>query len=177
MHSPDQSNPQTQKIVVLGIGNTLLSDDGVGIHVINELKSAQSDQRLQKANIQFLDGGTLGYLLIDRVSDADGVVIVDSANLNAAAGTVRVMNGVDVDRYLFDNPSSSVHEVGLIDLLQMMSLNNQAPQLRALVGIQPESLGWGTEMSPAVAACIPAASEAVWKVLDNWIGQAEKCLS
>lgn len=177
MQSLNHSHPRQPNLIVLGIGNTLLCDDGVGIHVIHELQRLQLDLQLPRANVQFLDGGTLGYLLIDRVSEADGMVIVDSANLGEAAGTVRVIDGDAVERYLSENPSSSVHEVGLIDLLQMMTLNNQAPRLRALVGIQPESLGWGTEMSPAVAASVPAASGAVRDILESWIGRADKCPS
>jgi hydrogenase maturation protease len=172
-----QSPSESPSVVVLGIGNTLMCDDGVGIHVIHELQRGEEGRSTPRANIQFLDGGTLGYLLIDRVSDADGLIIVDSANLGAAPGTVRVIDGDEVDHYLADNPSSSVHEVGLIDLLQMMTLNREAPRLRALVGVQPESMGWGTEMTPAVRASVPAASAAVTKILEGWIGRVEPCPS
>jgi hydrogenase maturation protease len=86
-------------------------------------------------------------------------------------GTVRVIDGEEVDRYLAENPCSSVHEVGLIDLLQMMNLTHQAPRHCALVGIQPESIGWGTEMSRSVAASIPAASKAVNDILQGWIAR------
>jgi hydrogenase maturation protease len=169
MHSPSLSQPRAQKLVVLGIGNTLMSDDGVGIHVINDLQGKQKDLLLPQGDIEILDGGTLGFLLVDRISEADGLVVVDSANLGEPAGTVRVIDGPEIDRFLDENPSLSVHEVGLVDLLQMMALSGQAPGLRALVGIQPEMIGWGTEMSPAVAAGIPKASQAVTQVLTQWI--------
>jgi hydrogenase maturation protease len=172
-----RSPSKSPNVIVLGIGNTLMCDDGVGIHVIHELQRGEKGRPTPRENIQFLDGGTLGYLLIDRVSDADGLIIVDSANLGAAPGTVRVIDGDEVDRYLADNPSSSVHEVGLIDLLQMLTLNREAPRLRALVGVQPESMGWGTEMTPAVSASVPAASAAVTKILEGWIGRVESCPS
>jgi hydrogenase maturation protease len=113
--------------------------------------------------------------LIDRLSDAEGMIIVDSANLGQPSGSVRLMDDTDMDRFLDDNSSSSVHEVGLIDLLQMMTLNDEVPRLRALVGIQPELLGWGTQLSPAVAASIPAASRAVTQVLEDWIKQGQTC--
>jgi hydrogenase maturation protease len=156
---------------VLGIGNTLMSDDGVGIHVIRDLLGRQKDRLLPEGNIEILDGGTLGFLLVDRLAEADGMVVVDAANLGEAAGSVRVIDDAEIDRFLDDNPSLSVHEVGLVDLLQMMALSGQTPRLRALVGIQPEMIGWGTEMSPAVAAGIPRASRAVTQVLTQWIEQ------
>jgi hydrogenase maturation protease len=172
MPGPIHALPRAPKLVVLGIGNTLMSDDGVGIHVIHELQGRQKCQLLPQGNIEILDGGTLGFLLIDRLAEADGMVVVDAANLGEAAGTVRVMGEAEIDRFLDDNPSLSVHEVGLVDLLQMMALSGQTPRLRALVGIQPETIGWGTEMSPAVAAGIPQASRAVTQVLTQWIEQA-----
>jgi hydrogenase maturation protease len=137
------------------------------------LQAQQRDGLLPEGEIEILDGGTLGYLLIDRISDADGMIIVDSANLRLPPGSVRVLIDNEIDQFLEDNWSSSVHEVGLIDLLQMMTLNNEAPRLRALVGIQPELMGWGTEMSPAVAANIPVACRAVTQVLEQWIVQVE----
>jgi hydrogenase maturation protease len=148
-----------------------MSDDGVGIHVIHDLQGKQMGRLLPEGNIEILDGGTLGFLLVDRLSEADGMVVVDAANLGEAAGTVRVMDDAEIDRFLDDNPSLSVHEVGLVDLLQMMALSGRAPRLRALVGIQPETIGWGTEMSPAVAAGIPKASHAVTQVLAQWIAK------
>jgi hydrogenase maturation protease len=175
MRSQSDRSRRPQRLIVLGIGNTLMSDDGAGIHVVQALQSLQRSARLPEGDIEILDGGTLGYLLIDRISDADGLIIVDSANLGQAPGAVRVMVASEIDRFLDDNQSTSVHEVGLIDLLQMMALNHEAPRLRALVGIQPEMMGWGTELSPVVAASIPLASSAVRKILECWIGQEEKC--
>jgi hydrogenase maturation protease len=127
------------------------------------------DRLLPQGNIEILDGGTLGFLLVDRLAEADGIVVVDAANIGEAAGSVRVIDDADIDRFLDDNPSLSVHEVGLVDLLQMMALSGQTPRLRALVGVQPETIGWGTEMSPAVAAGVPKASRAVTQVLNQWI--------
>jgi hydrogenase maturation protease len=171
MKSPGNSESRAQRIVVLGIGNTLMRDDGVGIHVIRDLQGRQNDRLLPAGNIEILDGGTLGFLLVDRLAEADGMVVVDAANLGEAAGSVRVIDDAEIDRYLDGNPSLSVHEVGLVDLLQMMALSGQTPRLRALVGIQPETIDWGTEMSPAVAAGIPRAAQAVTQVLTQWIEQ------
>ncbi len=167
----NESHPRTPRLIVLGIGNTLMSDDGVGIHVVRNLQQSQGASPLSFGNVEILDGGTLGYLLIDRVSDADGLIIIDAANLSAAPGTVRVIDDTGIERYLEDNPSSSVHEVGLIDLLQMMSLNDSQPRLRALVGIQPELIDWGTGMSPAVAGSIALASKAVETIVIKWMGR------
>jgi hydrogenase maturation protease len=175
MQSTDLSRPTKRKFVVLGIGNTLMSDDGVGIHVIRNLQQRQVRGPRDVENVEILDGGTLGYLLIDRVSCADGLIIVDAANLCAAPGTVRVIDDTGIERYLEDNPSSSVHEVGLIDLLQMMSLSDSQPRLRALVGIQPALVDWGTDLSAAVAESVFPASQAVEGIIAEWTERVESC--
>jgi hydrogenase maturation protease len=175
MRSIRHASHRPSKLIVLGIGNTLMSDDGVGIHAVRNLQHAWADSAFADEHIEILDGGTLGFLLIDRVSDAHGLVIIDAANLGTAAGSVRVIDNEGIERYLEENPSSSVHEVGLIDLLQMMSLNDSQPRLRALVGIQPGLVDWGTDMSPPVAASMPAVRAAVENILVDWMGRAELC--
>jgi hydrogenase maturation protease len=171
----DQAQAKPTKIIVLGIGNTLMSDDGAGIHVIRSLQQSQAFSRLPAESVEILDGGTLGYLLIDRVADADGLVIIDAANLRAPAGTIRIIDDSGIEKYLEENPSSSVHEVGLIDLLQMMSLNESQPKIRALVGIQPAVIDWGVDMSPEVAASIPLARAAVETIVGNWATRIGLC--
>lgn len=161
------------RLVVLGIGNTLLGDDAVGIHVIRHLESRKCASLFSGAQIELVDGGTLGYLLIDRISEADGLIIIDSANINQAPGSVAVFSDQQVDDFLELNTSSSVHEVGLIDLLQMLRLNKEAPERCALIGIQPELIDWSTELSPVVTAALPEACNAVEKILQSWLDDSE----
>ncbi|MDP3635850.1 MAG: HyaD/HybD family hydrogenase maturation endopeptidase [Azonexus sp.] len=161
------------RLVVLGIGNTLLGDDAVGIHVIRHLESRKCASLFSGAQIELVDGGTLGYLLIDRISEADGLIIIDSANINQAPGSVAVFTDQQVDDFLELNTSSSVHEVGLIDLLQMLRLNKEAPKRCALIGIQPELIDWAIELSPVVTAALPEACNAVEKILQSWLDDSE----
>lgn len=163
-----QQSSAVRRLLVVGIGNILLGDDGVGIHVVRELQAGRRSSALPEEGIEFVDGGTLGYLLIDRLAGVDGLIIVDSAKLKADAGTVRVFQGQSLGQFFAENASSSVHEAGLIDLLQMMSLCAEAPARLALVGIQPGVIAWGTELSPSVAAAVPEAEQAVADILESW---------
>lgn len=166
----DDSLTHAHRCVILGIGNPLMGDDGVGIHVIRDLLAKPNALAFTGAKIEILDGGTLGYLLIDRLAGVDALIVVDAANIRENAGEVRVFLNEAMDEFLSENQKSSVHEVGLVDLVQMMTLTGQMPRLRALVGIQPAIIDWETELSPALAPSVFTASEAIIHLLSKWYG-------
>lgn len=143
------------KILVLGIGNTLLIDEGVGIFAMRELEAhfGPSD------DIEFLDGGTLSFTLAVPIAECDALLVIDAAELHAAPGTVQCFKGEEMDRFLGANRKSSVHEVGLLDLMSISQLSGRWPQQRALIGIQPAVIAWGEELSPAVAAALSEVCE------------------
>ncbi len=131
---------ETEGTLVLGIGNTLLSDEGVGIHVINYLTAAYPDT----TGVSFVDGGTLSFTLAHLLVENQRVIVVDAARTGSAPGTLVVLEAEEMDRYLMGN-RSSVHEVGLMDLLDIARLSDHYPSHRALIGIEPESLEWGEQ--------------------------------
>ena len=98
-------------------------------------------------------------------SSADALLVLDAAQLDAAPGTVRVLEGATLDEFL-RAPRCSVHELGLRDLLDAARLTDSLPARRALVGVQPRRVGIGDALSPAVAAAIPAAADAARAVLE-----------
>lgn len=157
-------SPDEKKILVLGLGNTLLSDEGVGVYVIDEL--ARQDPDARHAN--YMDGGTLSFTLAGPIEEAAALIVVDTAQLDAEPGTIRVFEGPDMDVFVGSGKKSSVHEVSLHDLLAIASLEGNLPERRALIGIQPIHLDWGKEPSPRVAAAIPAACDAVHTLLNRW---------
>jgi len=151
--------------LVLGIGNTLLTDEGVGIHVINALEARFADAD----DVVLLDGGTLSFTLAGAIEDADHLIVVDASELKSAPGTVRTFINADMDAFL-NGPRRSVHEVGLMDLMTIARLVDRLPERRALVGIQPEEMGWGELPTAAVAAAIPAACGEVAQLIEAWRG-------
>jgi len=151
------------KALVLGIGNTLLSDEGGGVHVVEYLRS-----RHPKTNdLRYLDGGTLSFTLAADIEAADHLIVVDAAQLGKSPGTVRCFLDADMDRFL-GTARHSVHEVGLLDLMDIARLTDTLPARRALIGIQPDTLGWGDTPSPVLASSIPKAAERVLRLLDEW---------
>jgi hydrogenase maturation protease len=152
-----------RRTLVLGIGNTLLSDEGVGIHVIDRLQRDGLPER-----VTCLDGGTLSFTLAGPIEDCDQLIVVDATELKSAPGTVQVFEDDAMDAYVAKGGKRSVHEVGLADLLAIAALAGHLPPRRALIGIQPELLDWGSDCSPAVAESIPRACENVHSLISRW---------
>lgn len=152
------------KILILGIGNSLLSDEGVGIHVIQALQTVLADD----PDVILLDGGTLSFTLAVPVSDADALIVVDAAQLRASPGALQTFEGEAMDSFLAGNGKSSVHEIGLSDLMTIAKLSGQWPVRRALVGIQPQSTDWGEAPTELVAAAIPEACRRIQDIIAAW---------
>ncbi len=147
--------------LVLGIGNSLLTDDGVGIHVIQALEPHAAPHFIVR------DGGTIGLALLPEIEDADHLIAVDAMELGEAPGTMRVFIGAEMDRAL-SGVKRSAHEVALADLLMAAALSDALPERRALIGIQPDCLTWGLEPTEAVAAAIPAAVRQALALAESW---------
>jgi len=149
--------------LILGIGNNLLTDEGVGIHVIEYLAENYSEE----PNATYLDGGTLSFTLAGPIADHDNLIVIDAARLGRKPGTCETLLGEQMDRYLTGN-RESVHEVGLMDLLDIARLSDTYPSNRALIGIQPESLDWGDKPSANVAPSIPEAANSAIALHRSW---------
>lgn len=152
------------KTLILGIGNVLLRDEGAGIHALRQL-----DEMLgERDDVELVDGGTLSFTLAGAIEEAERLIVIDAAQLDAAPGTTRVFVGDDMDSFVGGSRKRSVHEVGLLDLMAIARLTDRLPGARALVGIQPADLDWGESPSPVVAAAIPAACRQVMDLLEEW---------
>jgi len=149
------------KLLVLGIGNSLLADEGVGIAAMQELQARYGDRE----DLEFLDGGTLSFTLAVPIGECTALLVIDAAQLGAPPGTVRCFEGDEMDRFLGENRKASVHEVGLLDLRAISLLTGCWPEQRTLIGIQPEFVGWGEALMPAVAAAMPEVCAAAADII------------
>jgi hydrogenase maturation protease len=156
------------KILVLGIGNTLLADEGAGIVAMRELEARFGARQ----DMEFLDGGTLSFTLAVPISESDALLVIDAAELGTAPGTVRSFEGAEMDRFLGENRKSSVHEVGLLDLRAISLLTGNWPQHRALIGIQPSFVGWGDKLTPEVEAALPEVCNVAAELMEHIFGQS-----
>jgi len=149
--------------LVLGVGNTLLADEGAGVHALRYLERHYEDLPAT----EFLDAGTLSFTLADDIADARNLLIFDAAQLGEPPGAVRVFEGAAFDDFLLSG-RRSVHEVGFADLMDIARLQDCLPLNRALIGIQPEVLGWGEIPGECVAAAIPQAAAMAAELIRRW---------
>jgi hydrogenase maturation protease len=152
------------KTLILGIGNTLLRDEGAGVYAIRIL----AEQTAGRDDIELMDGGTLSFTLAGAIEDADQLIVIDAAQLNAKPGTLQVFEGEAMDSFVGGNRKRSVHEVSLVDLLMIARLADHLPRKRALIGIQPQDIDWGEQPSPPVAAALPQACNHALQLIEAW---------
>lgn len=156
--------------LILGIGNTLLSDEGIGVHVLHDLQKHDSPAF---ASVETLDGGTLSFTLAGPIENAERLIVIDATELKSTPGTVRVFENQDMDTYITSGNKKSVHEVSLADVMSISLLSGNLPQKRALVGIQPAYLDWGDRPTEAVSAAIPLAISHIESLLERWSHEAD----
>jgi hydrogenase maturation protease len=158
-----RSDPSRPLTVVLGFGNVLLSDDGAGVHLVAQLRS-----ELGSGAANFIDAGTLSFSLLSLIEATDSMLAIDASELNAPPGTIALYEGAAMDQHLKSTRRRTVHEVGLIDLLDMARLHDCLPSRRALLCIQPQRIDWSESLSVPVAAIVPAASAQAAALLERW---------
>ncbi len=149
--------------LILGIGNSLLSDEGAGIQALDYLR----EHYPELTDVALLDGGTLSFTLLPYIEDAASLIVVDAAELGAAPGTTEVFQGDAMDRFA-GRPRRSVHEVSLADLLAISHLTGTLPHNRALVAVQPQQTDWGSQLSGPVAAALPRVARHVVDLTRQW---------
>ena len=153
----------TAVTLVLGVGNTLLTDEGAGIHALHRLEAECS----HLPGLVFLDGGTLSFTLASWIEDCQNLIVFDAAEFHQETGTVRTLTGSAMDEFLGAGKRSA-HEVGLLDLMDIARLTDSLPQKRALIGIQAGEFGWGMKPSAAVYAAIPQAVNEAHALISQW---------
>ncbi len=152
-----------ENTLILGIGNSLLADEGVGIRMLAYLGRHFPGL----SDVTCLDGGTLSFTLAPWIEEADNLIVIDAAELKAAPGTVKVFAGAEMDRFSCKT-KRSVHEVSLGDLLAIAHLTGALPENRILIAIQPQEIDWGTSLSNPVKRALPLAAELIIRQLDEW---------
>jgi hydrogenase maturation protease len=135
------------RVLVLGIGNILLSDEGVGVHVINRFQQTYDIP----AEVEVIDGGTMGLDLMPYFEGRTHVIVVDAICADGEKpGTIRRFAGSEVMTMLGERISP--HQIGLSDLLACTAVDTQLPENIVLLGIVPESLDTSLEMTPVITA-------------------------
>ncbi|MFH1123275.1 MAG: hydrogenase maturation protease [Pseudomonadota bacterium] len=142
------------RLLILGAGNPLMKDDGIGVHIAHELEKLGMPE-----GVKVLDVGTRGLALVDLMREAPKVVFLDAVEMGENPGTVKIFAQQDI-KIAADKIKFSLHEIGLPQVLLIASLQGVSPEV-VIVGIQPKDLGWGTGLSPELERAVPNILECV----------------
>jgi hydrogenase maturation protease len=141
------------RAVVLGIGNTILTDEAAGVRAVELL-----EQRYRMPdNVLVIDGGTSGMEMIEDLSDLDFLIVIDVVKTGAAPGTVVKIAGDEIP--VFFRRKLSPHQIALPDVLASLELLDAMPKEIIVLGVEPISLELGMEMTDTVAAKVPLLVE------------------
>lgn len=165
-------------MIVLGIGNPIMGDDGIGLAIMRRLRGGEQVDDLDWVpsrhagaapdTVEYVDGGTSGIELLPVIQEAEDLIVLDAV-AGEVPGTVVVLEGDQVPRLL--QSKLSPHQVGLLDLLATAQLLGHAPNRVAVVGIVPESTELHVGLSSVVVEALPKAVAEVRGLMARWQDQ------
>ena len=153
------------KIMVLGIGNILMRDEGVGVRTIEYLQKMNLPKE-----VELLDGGTSTPLLFPYFTEIDHLIVIDAVKGNMPPGSIYRLGLADLVPP--DDSPVSLHDLGLVDALNMAAMTGKRPKSIVIFGIEPKIIDWGMELSPEVEACIPKVAQLVLEEVEKIINSA-----
>jgi hydrogenase maturation protease len=154
-------------VLVLGLGNVLLQDDGVGSRLVSELAKRQD----RWTSVELADGGTLGMALLGMLDGRRALVLLDAVRTGAKPGTARELTPEEVQR---SRPPAglSPHEGSALEILRAAALLGDLPEKVIIVGVEPFAVETGYGLSAEVEAGLPAALDLVIEVIDRAVAGA-----
>ncbi len=152
----------TGRRMVLGLGNTLNRDEGLGVYALNRLAERLGNQ----ADVEFVDGGVLGLSLLPWVETSSHLLVLDAVNAHQPPGTLIELRREQIP--LYSGIKLSDHQVTFQEVLGLASFRGKLPEHLRLIGIQPADLSIGTEISPVVENSLPELIARAEAVLIGW---------
>lgn len=153
------------QITILGIGNTLYTDEGLGVHAIEALEK----QYGQDAQVELIDGSTDGMSLLGPVEDTDYLIVIDAINAGKEGGTIIELHGNDIPAYY--GIKMSIHQLGFQEVLLASKLREKYPKNIVMIGMQPTSLELAIGLSKTNEAQLPELIKRVEQQINTWKSQ------
>ncbi len=136
-------------VLILGVGNIILSDEAVGVRAVEALAAAYE----LPPGVQALDGGTSSMEMLDEIANLDLLIVVDALKAGKPQGTLLRLAGDEVP--VFFRQKLSPHQIGLSDVLASLEFAGSRPKDMVVIGVEAENFSLGLEMTPAIAARLP----------------------
>jgi len=150
------------RTLVLGLGNTLLQDEALGVRAVEQLAVCVA----LPDSVSALDGGTLGLNLLPYLLESDQVLFLDAVNFDGRPGEMIRLEGGEIPTRLA--MKMSMHQVGLQDLLAALSFRGTLPERMVLWGMQPGTVDWGLDLTPGIEKALPALVNHAVRELYAW---------
>jgi hydrogenase maturation protease len=154
---------QAQRKIVLGLGNTLNRDEGLGVHALKALEARLADRAPQ---VEFIDGGVLGLNLLSWVEEASHLLVLDAINANKDAGTLIELKRDQIP--LYTGIKLSDHQVTFQEVLGLANFRGHLPPQLQMVGAQPADLSVGIDLSPVIIDVLPQILTRAESILQEW---------
>lgn len=142
------------KVMVVGIGNYILQDEGVGVHAINRLMEMDFPE-----GVEIVDGGTHSYDLVDFFCQADNLIIIDAIQAGEEPGTMYRAPLEEMGLKSEEN-CTSLHQLHFIEAIKMVNLMGYYPRV-IVFGVEPQVIDWGLKLTPSIAEKLPRLTELV----------------
>ncbi|WP_019241708.1 MULTISPECIES: HyaD/HybD family hydrogenase maturation endopeptidase [Bacillus] len=153
---------ENKQITILGIGNTLYSDEGIGVHIVPMLEEIFQDN----PNVEVIDGSTDGMKLLGPVEDTDYLIIIDAINAGKEGGTIITLVGDEIPAYF--GIKMTVHQLGFQEVLMAAKLRERYPKNIVMIGMQPTSLDLHVGLTETNSNKIPELISHIKKQVEDW---------
>jgi len=144
---------------IIGCGNLLMQDEGIGVHLIEYLKAMQIPP-----GVELVDGGCSGFDLLGLIQESREVVIVDAVKAGGSPGDIYKFSPDDYQTDTF--PKTSLHDVSLKDIFEIVKRTGSLPRI-TIFGVEPKTIDWGMELTPDVGKALPRLAALVIKEIQN----------
>ena len=151
------------RLMVLGVGNILLKDEGVGVHAVQALESHEWPE-----GVVLVDGGTAGIDLLPYLDYAPKIVVIDAIKTDSEPGAIFRVTPEILSEY--KEQTLSLHQVGFLEILDLAEMVGNCPQA-VIYGVQPKEIDWGLELTEPVQAVMPRLLEMVIDEVEKWLAE------
>jgi len=166
--SSDSSCSPGKRVLVLGLGNILLKDEGIGVHVVEQLQKNNLP-----SNVQVIDGGTAGMDILLWVADAGKLVVVDAIKTGKKPGTIYKISLKAEEKekltWIFKEETSkvSLHQVGLLEALSVAERLGRAPEEIVVIGVEPDHVDYGLELTELLKQKVPEVIKEILEEIED----------
>ena len=161
---------QHKHILILGVGNLLLSDEGIGVHVAQKMMQMELPPE-----VHVVEGGTDGFGLVNVILEADHMILIDAVKGGGQPGSIYRFNIDDCPPFP-DLFKTSVHQISILEVINLSSLIGSTPQT-TIIGVEPQSLEMGMELSPQIEAKIPKIIQMIQEEVEVSLGNKQDSTS